>query len=73
MFDLFDKVRILKNGIVGTIVDISPVDGSTQYIVESDTPNVSGGYGGKWKLFDCFAEELQRLDLTKKASGNDRR
>lgn len=62
MFSMNDKVRILKNDLVGTVVDISEEDGETRYIVESDTPYSEGGYGGKWKLFDCRGEELARAD-----------
>lgn len=58
MFSLNDKVKILGNGIIGTVVDVSTEDGEAQYIVESDTPYADGGYGGKWKLFDCRAEDL---------------
>lgn len=60
MFSMNDKVVILKNGISGTVVDVSTDNGVVQYIVESDIPNVSGGYGGKWALFDCLPEELSR-------------
>lgn len=60
MFSMNDKVIILKTGIAGTVVDVSTDGGVIQYIVESDIPNVSGGYGGKWALFDCRAEELAR-------------
>ncbi len=62
MFSLNDKVIIIKNGLVGTVVDVSEDDGVIQYIVESDTPYSEGGYGGKWKLFDCCAEELAQVD-----------
>ncbi len=43
MFNLFDKVRIKLNGLIGTIVDISTVKGKKVYIVESDAPNTEGG------------------------------
>ena len=62
MFSINDKVRIIKNGLVGTVVDVSEEDGALRYIVESDTPYSEGGYGGKWKLFDCLGEELVRAD-----------
>ncbi|MCH5206565.1 MAG: hypothetical protein J1F09_06395 [Oscillospiraceae bacterium] len=65
MFSMNDKVRILKNDLIGTVVDISEEDGETRYIVESDTPFSEGGYGGKWKLFDCCGEELARVDDSK--------
>lgn len=61
MFELNDKVRILESGIIGTVVDVSTEGGESQYIVESDTPYVEGGYGGKWKLFDCHAEDIAQV------------
>lgn len=60
MFAMNDKVKIIKTGLVCTVVDVSTTNGETVYIVESDTPNVGGGYGGKWALFDCHAEDLAR-------------
>ena len=60
MFDMNDKVLIKKTGIVGTVVDVSEDNGAPLYVVESDTPYSEGGYGGKWKLYDCRAEEITR-------------
>lgn len=59
MYSLNDKVKILSNGVSGTIVDISLVNGKRMYVVESDVPNVAGGYGGIWKLFDCSESDLK--------------
>lgn len=61
MFKLYDNVRIISNGITGTIVDISTINGKTNYVVESNTSNVSEGYGGKWKLFDCTEIEIEKI------------
>lgn len=59
----FDKVRIKKTGIVGTVVDVHRISGETVFIVESDKKGVPGGYGDKdnWKLFDCLEGELEKL------------
>lgn len=51
-----DKVIILNNGIVGTVVDAYDRRGEKVYIVESDTRSPNGEY----ELYDCLAEELAR-------------
>lgn len=61
MFSLYDKVRIKSNDLIGTIVDISVINGKNIYIIESDTPDIQEGYGGKWKLFDCSLEEIESV------------
>ena len=61
MFKLYEKVKIKSNGIIGTIVDISIIDKNANYVVESDEKDVSDGYGGKWKLFDCSEEEIESI------------
>lgn len=60
MFELYDRVKIRSSMVVGTIVDISDIDGKTVYIVESDTEDTAGGYGGKWKLFDCTDGDIEK-------------
>lgn len=59
MFSLYDKVRIKSSNLIGTIVDISTVNEKDSYIIESDIPDIQGGYGGKWKLFNCSFEEIE--------------
>ncbi len=61
MFEIYDNVRIKSNGVIGTIVDISTVNGNTNYVVESSTENISVGYGGKWKLFDCGESDIEKF------------
>lgn len=61
MYKLFDKVKIKYNSIVGTIVDISGDDKDKKYVVESDTENTPGGYGGRWKLYDCKGTEIEKI------------
>lgn len=58
-----DKVRIKKNNIIGVIIDIYEVDGIKYFSVESSEKEVSaeGGYGKKFPIFDCVAEELEEL------------
>ncbi len=61
MFELYDKVRIKKEMVTGIIVDISNIDGNPMYTIESDTEGLSKGYGGKWKLFDCHEEDIEKI------------
>lgn len=56
MISMFEKVKILNNGIVGTVVDAYDRRGEKVYIVESDTRSPNGDY----ELYDCLAEELAR-------------
>lgn len=61
MFELYDKVKIKSNSIVGTIVDKSDINGKTNYVVESDTKGTVGGYGCEWKLYDCNENEIEKM------------
>ena len=61
MFELYEKVRIKSNMVIGTIVDISNINGRLNYVVESDEKNFSEGYGGSWKLFDCNKDEIEKI------------
>lgn len=61
MFDLFDKVVIKKNGVIGTIVDVSESDGRSIFIVESDEKGKrNDGYGGIFPLFDCTIDDIEK-------------
>lgn len=57
MISLFDKVKIIKNGIIGDVVDIYNKRGKDVYIVEADAADSEGNY----ELYDCFADELTRV------------
>jgi hypothetical protein len=59
---MYEKVRIKSTGITGTVVDIFKSDKKSIYTVESDTENTPGGYGGKWKLYECEEKELEFID-----------
>ncbi len=61
MFELYEHVRIKKNGIIGTIVDISKSDDETIYIVESDEKGKrDDGYGGDYPLYWCNDDEIEK-------------
>ena len=62
MFELFDVVKIKRNGVIGTIIDKTVIDGRTEYIVESNTKGeVEGAYGGLWPEYDCVDDDLIAL------------
>lgn len=50
---MFEKVRILKTGVIGTIIDSYNLSGETIYIVESETDD-------GFDLIDCRADELSK-------------
>ncbi len=59
MFNLYEHVRIKKNNLMGTIVDISECDGEKIFIVESDVKGKRGdGYGGDYPLYWCKEDEI---------------
>ena len=61
MFELYEEVIILSNGLTGTIVDISTINGKTKYTVESDIKGkVPGGYGDIYPLFDCTEDQIKK-------------
>ena len=61
-FELFSKVRIKKNGMIGVVVDISEKNGVTWYIVEGgEDDRYEGAYpdsDSPFPLFDCTYDEL---------------
>ena len=62
MINLFDKVKIKSENLVGTIVDISDDKGRTMYIVESDTEGeIEGKCGGIFPLYDCYEEDIEKI------------
>lgn len=56
--NLYDHVKIKRNGVTGTIIDIH--DGI--YTVEDDIerkPVDSTGYPSRWPLYECPLSELE--------------
>lgn len=65
MIEEFDKVKIIKSGVTGIVVDIYEANGKRLYTVESDKKGVSGGWWedkDTWNLFTCTEDELERLE-----------
>lgn len=66
-FQMGDRVRIREKGLVGEIIDVSPVhkDGKTWYIVEKDEPGYTDDPDAYrvagWELYDCTADQLERI------------
>ena len=62
MFELYEKARIKKNGLIGTIVDISESNGEKTYTVESDTKGKrDDGYGGDYPIYWCKENEIEEM------------
>ena len=61
MIELYDIVKIKSTGITGTVVDVTRVNNETVYTIESNTENTPGGYGGKWKLFECKRADVEKI------------
>lgn len=59
---LYDTVRIKKENIIGTIVDISRRNGAVHYVVESlEKGAVKGRDGGCYPLFDCKKDDIEAV------------
>lgn len=64
MLELYDHVRILRNGVTGQIVDVCGAGNSARFVVESDAENVdeTADYPCKWPLYDCQENELEKIE-----------
>ncbi len=59
---LHDTVRIKKENVIGTIVDISRRNDTVYYVVESSEKGpVKGRDGGCYPLFDCKREDIEAV------------
>lgn len=62
MFELFEKVRIKKISLPGTIVDISDDGDGKTFVVESDVKGKrDDGYGGDYPLYWCKENEIEKI------------
>lgn len=63
MFNLYDKVKMKKNGLSGVVVDVYSVGETKHYSVEADEKtDEAGGYGGDYPIFDCTADEIEIVE-----------
>lgn len=62
-FELYDHVKINRNGVIGQIVDISEGKAGTLYTVESDTKGKrdDADYPSEWPMYDCKSDELTKM------------
>lgn len=62
-FELYDHVKIKKNGVVGHIIDISEGKSGTVYTVESNTKGKrdDADYPSEWPLYDCKRNEIESI------------
>lgn len=63
MFELFERVRIISNNLIGTIVDIYEANGTTKYIVESDEeyPECADD-DDRFPLFYCTEKDIEKVE-----------
>ena len=65
MFELFEKVRVISEDLVGTIVEICDKNGETNYFIESDVEfEETDTNHDRFPLFYCTEEELEKVDET---------
>lgn len=57
---LYDIVKIKRNNLTGTIVDVGVRGGKRIYVVESDSEGerTDADYGGQWPLYDCTDDDI---------------
>jgi hypothetical protein len=62
-FDIYEHVKIKKNGIIGQIVDIINSKSGPEYTVESDTKGErdDADYPGEWPLYFCKENEIEKI------------
>lgn len=62
-FELYDHVKIKRNGVVGQIIDITEGKNGAVYTVESDTKGKrdDADYPSEWSMYDCKADEIAKL------------
>ncbi|GAB6956823.1 hypothetical protein JCM17042A_04170 [Ruminococcus champanellensis 18P13 = JCM 17042] len=41
--------------------NIACVNSENIYTIESNAENTPGGYGGKWKLFECKRADVEKI------------
>lgn len=62
-FELYERVKIKKNDVVGQIIDITKRENGTVYTVESETKGnrADADYPGEWPLYDCKSTEIDKV------------
>ena len=63
MFELYERVKVKKNGVTGEIIDIAELENGTIYTVESDTKGErsDSDYPSEWPMYDCKANEIEKV------------
>lgn len=62
-FELYDHVKIKRNGVAGQIIDIVDGKDGTVYTVESDTKGKrdDADYPSEWPMYDCKSDEITKM------------
>lgn len=61
-FELYEHVRIKKNGLFGQVIDITNGKNGPVYTVESDAKGYrdDSDYPSVWPLYDCKETEIEK-------------
>lgn len=61
-FEMYEYVRIKKNGIIGQIIDICENKNGKVYTVESSTKGerADADYPGTWPMYDCTQDDIEK-------------
>ncbi|MBQ4640942.1 MAG: hypothetical protein IJB69_10585 [Clostridia bacterium] len=63
-FEFGDRVKVLRNGVVGEIIDVTVIDGVAKYIVESETEGEredSDFMNARWPLYNCTDIDIVKV------------
>ena len=61
--ELYDRVKIKSNGVVGTVVDVAELASGKLYTVESDTKGIREDaiIPSEWALYHCGKDDIEKL------------
>ena len=62
-FELYERVKVNRNGVIGQIVDIAELKSGTVYTVESETKGRrdDSDYPSEWPMYNCKADEMTKM------------
>jgi hypothetical protein len=63
--NLYDRVKIKKNGKTGIIVDIANLENGCIYTIEDDEENTTDDKN-RWALYECKRNEIELITPLKK-------
>ena len=62
-FELYDHVKVKRNGVVGQIIDITEGKNGAVYTVESDTKGkrADADYPSEWPMYYCKSDDMTKM------------